>query len=70
MQSFVVLAQLQHCFLEGGLNPPPPVIESQKKPGLNRVKVSSQSRKSEFRVFGIVHLNIYNFQYTQLISTK
>ena len=25
------------------------------------LKVSSQSRKSEFRVFSIVHLNIYNF---------
>ena len=25
------------------------------------VKVSSQSRKSEFRVFSIVHLNILNF---------
>ena len=25
------------------------------------VKVSSQSRKSEFRVFSIVHFNIYNF---------
>ena len=24
-------------------------------------KLSSQSRKSEFRVFSIVHLNIYNF---------
>ena len=27
----------------------------------NDIKVSSQSRKSEFRVFSIVHLNIYNF---------
>ena len=34
------------------------------------LKVSSQSRKSEFRVFSIVHLNIYNFWYTQPISTK
>ena len=25
------------------------------------LKLSSQSRKSEFRVFSIVHLNIYNF---------
>ena len=25
------------------------------------IKVSSQSRKSEFKVFSIVHLNIYNF---------
>ena len=38
MPSFIVLAQLQHCFLEGGGIHPPPVIESQKKSGLNRVK--------------------------------
>ena len=37
---------------------------------LRDFKVSSQSRKSEFRVFRIVHLNIYNFQCTQLISRK
>ena len=29
--------------------------------GYFSVKVSSQSRKSEFRVFSIVHLNIDNF---------
>ena len=27
----------------------------------NSFKVSSQSRKSEFKIFSIVHLNIYNF---------
>ena len=31
---------------------------------------SSQSRKSEFRVFSIVRLNTYNFCCTQSISTK
>ena len=30
----------------------------------------SQSRKSEFIVVSIVHLNIYNFRCTQPISTK
>ena len=34
------------------------------------VKVSSQWRKSKFRDFSIVPLNIYNFLSTQLISTK
>ena len=34
------------------------------------LKVSSQSRKSEFRVLSIVHLNIDNFACTQPISTK
>ena len=38
--------------------------------GDNVFKVSSQSRKSEIRVFNTVHLNIYNFRCTQLISTK
>ena len=45
MPSFIVLAQLQHCFLEGGGIHPPPVIESQKKPGLNRVKRTILFRK-------------------------
>ena len=34
------------------------------------IKVSSQSRKSELRVFSIGHLNIDNFWCTQPISTK
>ena len=32
-----------------------------KRSLLSLLKVSFQSRKSEFRVFSIVHLNIYNF---------
>ena len=40
MPIFIVLAQLQHCFAGGGGIYPLPVIESQKKPGLNWVKES------------------------------
>ena len=32
MPSFIVLAQQEHCFPEGGGIHPPPVIESQKSP--------------------------------------
>ena len=63
----------QQCMgLEAALTWKPALLVWQRNYHAQTVsfKVSSQSRKSEFKVFSIVHLNIYNFWCTEPISTK
>ena len=48
MPSFIVLAQLQHCFLEGG-GIHLPGRRKPKKPGLNRVKGRLTNQITSFK---------------------
>ena len=68
MPSFIVLAQLYHCFLEG-VESTPPVVESQKKPGLNRVKLMLFQIKDiyhrKLQTDGIAELNKGSLTYSE-----
>ena len=58
MPSFIVLAQLYHCFLEGG-GIHPPSHRKPKKPGLNRVKPDFHSR------FSLVASEVFRMRHAQ-----